>query len=161
MGPSHVITFNDCPILTKSTKQKATARSTCESESVALAHGVTDVLWIRNLLSDLLGILPAKTPVYCDNQSTIDIAKNDKGSDKCKHIAITHNFLQENEGKTVKLCKIPTKDNIADIFTKPLPRRQFESLRDRLFGLTTNPFSTATMLEKLSPLHQGYCVLAL
>ena len=157
----YVITFNDCPILTKSTKQKSTARSTCESESIALAHGVTDVLWVRNLLSDLLGILPEKTPVYCDNQSTIDIAKNDRGSDKCKHIAITHNFLQENEGNTIDLLKIPTKDNIADLFTKPLPRRQFETLRNRLFGLTINPFATATRTETASSLHQGYCVFSL
>ena len=157
----YVITLNDCPILSKSTKQKATAQSTCESESMALARGVTDVIWVRNLLRDLLGILPAKTPVYCDNQSTIDISKNDRGSDKCKHIAITHNFLQENEGKTIDLLKIPTKDNIADLFTKPLPRRQFETLRDRLFGLAKNPFSTATRMEEASTLHQGYYVFSL
>ncbi len=96
------------------------------------------------------------------NQSTIDISKNDRGSDKCKHIAITHNFLQENEGKTIDLLKIPTKDNIADLFTKPLPRRQFETLRDRLFGLAKNPFSTATrMREEASTLHQGYFVFSL
>ena len=52
---------------------QATARSTCESESVALADGVTDALWIRNLLMDLLQPIQTLTRIYCDNKSTIDI----------------------------------------------------------------------------------------
>ena len=137
----YVLTLNDAPILCRSSKQKSTATSVCESETISLTDCVKDVLWAKNLLQDLLQIKPAKVKVWCDNQSTVDIANSDKGSDRCKHIAIKHGFLQDQKEETINISKIPTKDNIADIFTKPLPGPLFSKLRDRLFGIIPNPYS--------------------
>ena len=148
----YAILFNNCPLLCRSSKQKSTATSVCASETIALADCVQDLLWARNLVHDALGTIPhpkqqtkelrpPESTVYCDNQSTIDIVNSDKGSRRVKHIAIKHGFLQDEQGTTVNIQKIPTKDNLADIFTKPLPRAQFCSLRDRLFGLEPNPYS--------------------
>jgi hypothetical protein len=48
---------------------------------------------------------------------------------KTKHIPIKYHFLREQvNDKIVKLEYVPTKEQIADIFTKPLPRDTFEYL---------------------------------
>ena len=58
----------------KSKKQKVIARSSAEAEFRGMAHGVCELLWIRNILRDL-GIEYA-TPMnlYCDNKAAIQIA---------------------------------------------------------------------------------------
>ncbi len=49
---------------------------------------------------------------------------------KTKHIPIKYHFVREQVlGKIIKLDYIGTKDQVADIFTKPLPKEAFEYLR--------------------------------
>jgi hypothetical protein len=49
---------------------------------------------------------------------------------KTKHIPIKFHFLlKQVREKNIKLEYIQTKEHIADIFTKPLPRERFEYLR--------------------------------
>lgn len=69
--------------------------------------------------------------IYCDNTATIDISKNPLLHSKTKHVSIKLNFLRENvEAKEIKLVYVNTKEQIVDIFTKPLPKETFEYLRD-------------------------------
>ena len=57
---------------------------------------------------------------------------------KTKHIPIKYYFIKEHVlEKTVKLEHIGTKDQVADIFTKPIPRETFEYLRQKLGVITT------------------------
>ena len=52
---------------------------------------------------------------------------------KTKHIAIKYHYVRELvEDKEVKMEYINTKEQIADIFTKPLPKDAFEYLRGKL-----------------------------
>ena len=68
--------------------------------------------------------------VYCDNSSTIDISKNLVQHSKTKHIEIKYHFIRDLvEGKIVALEYIPIKRQNANIFTKPLDRSKFETLR--------------------------------
>jgi hypothetical protein len=70
-------------------------------------------------------------PIYCDNTSAINISKNPFMHSKTKHILIKFHFLRDQVmNKVIKLEYIGTKDQIADIFTKCLPKMQFKSLRD-------------------------------
>ena len=71
--------------------------------------------------------------IYCDNTSSISISKNPILHFKTKHIPIKYHFLREKaHDQTIKLEYVNSKDQIADIFTKPLPREGFETLRDKL-----------------------------
>ena len=52
---------------------------------------------------------------------------------KTKHIPIKYHFLIEQVAKqTVKMEYIPTREQIIDIFTKPLPKEPFDYLRNKL-----------------------------
>ena len=76
---------------------------------------------------------------YYDNSSAIDISKNPVQHFKTKHIEIRYHFIRDLvERKVVTLEYISTKRQNADIFTKPLDRSKFESLR-QLIGVIICP----------------------
>ena len=69
-------------------------------------------------------------PIYCDNTSTISISKNPVMHSKTKNITIKHHFLREQVAeKNIRVEYVGKKEQVADIFTKPLPREAFEYLR--------------------------------
>ena len=71
--------------------------------------------------------------LYCDNTSTINIFKNPMIHAKTKHIATKYHYVRELvEDKQVKMEYINSKEQIANIFTKPLPKDAFEYLRGKL-----------------------------
>ena len=71
--------------------------------------------------------------LYCDNTSAINISKNPVMYAKTKHIAIKYHYVRKLvEDKEVRMEYLNSKEKIADIFTKPLPKDAFEYLRGKL-----------------------------
>lgn len=67
--------------------------------------------------------------MMCDNHAVISIAMNHVHHDRTKHIEIDRHFITEKvSSETIKLNYIPTKQQSIDIFTKALPRPNFEDL---------------------------------
>ena len=65
--------------------------------------------------------------ILCDNTCAISISKNLVMISKTKHIPIKYHFLREQVlEKKVKLEYVPSKEQVVDIFTKPIPREAFE-----------------------------------
>lgn len=77
-----------------------------------------------------------KSVVHEDNSGCLEIAsKPEQYRPRTKHIGIKwHHFRDQVASGQVVIEKIDTKFNWADIFTKPLPRTQFESLRKLMMG---------------------------
>ena len=68
-------------------------------------------------------------PIYCDNKNAISISKKPMMHSKMKHIPIKYHFLREQVAeKNIKVEYVGTKEQVADIFTKSLPREAFEYL---------------------------------
>ena len=64
--------------------------------------------------------------MFCDNQSTIHMAKHKGYHEKTKHIDVKLHFVRDIvANETVRLPKIPTEVNPADGFTKALPASKF------------------------------------
>ena len=71
--------------------------------------------------------------ILCDNTSAISISKNLVIHSKTKHIPIKYHFLREQVlEQKVKLEYVPSKEQVVDIFSKPLPTEAFEYLRQKL-----------------------------
>ena len=71
--------------------------------------------------------------LYCDNMSAINISKNPIQHSMTKHIDIRHHFIRDLvEDKVMTLKHIATENQLADIFTKALDARKFETLRGKL-----------------------------
>nr|GEZ79104.1 retrotransposon protein, putative, unclassified [Tanacetum cinerariifolium] len=74
-----------------------------------------------------------KIPLYCDNRSAIALCCNNVQHSRSKHIDIRHHFIREQVEKgMVELYFVTTDYQLADIFTKVLPRERFEFLLSRL-----------------------------
>ena len=74
--------------------------------------------------------------MFCDNTSAINISKNLVMHSKTKHIVIKYHFVRELvQDKEIRLEYVHTKEQIADIFTKPLHKDAFLYLRGKL-GVT-------------------------
>ena len=103
--------------------------STAEVEYIAAGSCCSQLFWMKMVLTGY-GISQDTMVVYCDNSSAIDISKNPVQYFKTKHIEIRYHFIRDLvKRKIVCLEYIPTKRQNADIFTKPLDRSKFETLR--------------------------------
>jgi hypothetical protein len=88
---------------------------------------------MKQTLQDIKVEYDQPISIICDNTSAINISKNLVMHSKMKHIPIKYHFLREQVvEQSVKMEYIATKEQVADIFTKPLPRETFEYLRQKL-----------------------------
>jgi len=96
---------------------------------VAVESCCSQILWIKQQLLDYdlkLGCVP----INCDNTIAIDLTKNPVLHSRTKHIEIRHHFLRDHvEKKDVIFEYVDTKDQLADIFKKPLPSVSFLKIR--------------------------------
>ena len=129
----NVFVMSNGAISWASQKQPTVALSTAEAEYIALCLATQESVWLRQLNKDLQIDCSSPTIIHEDNQGTIAMSKNPVLHKRTKHIDIKFHFVREKiHDKTVELKYCPTHEMVADIFTKPLPRGQFESLRARL-----------------------------
>ena len=85
------------------------------------------------MLKDIRIEISEHVVIHCDNASTINMSKNLVLHLKIKKISIKYHMLREKVAeKEIRLEYVSTKEQIADIFTKPLPKEIFEYLRGML-----------------------------
>ncbi|GJT32569.1 retrovirus-related pol polyprotein from transposon TNT 1-94 [Tanacetum coccineum] len=89
-----------------------------------------------------------KIPLYCDNRSAIALCCNNVHHSRSKHIDIRHHFIREQVEKgVVELYFMTTDYQLADIFTKALPRERFEFLLPRLGMKSMSPKTLKRLQE--------------
>ena len=103
---------------------------------------------MRQTLEDLLVKYEHPIVINCDNTSAINMSKNPIMHSKTKHIPIKYHYLREHVSqKVVKIEYIGTKEYIANLFTKPLPKEAFKRLRQKL-GVNSSPQQITQGLRK-------------
>jgi hypothetical protein len=119
-----------------SRKQECNSLSTTESEFVAASEAAKEAIWIRSLLKEIERRGPEPIPLLCDNQGAIRCAHNPELHRKMKHIDIRFRFVKRaQESGVIDARYVNSQDQVADIFTKPLPLPKFQYLREKL-GIT-------------------------
>jgi hypothetical protein len=104
-----------------------------EAGYIAATTCCTQVLWMKQTLKNIHVEYDEPIPMYCDNKSVVSISKNPLMHSMTKHITIKYHFLQEQVAeKNIRVEYVGTKEQVADIFTKPLPREAFEYICQRL-----------------------------
>lgn len=116
-----------------SKKQATVALSTAEAEYIATTAAACQCIWLRRILEDAQQKQHEGTKLYCDNKSTIIMAKNPAFHGRTKHIELRHHFIRELVAKgeiILKFCN--TESQVSDIFTKALSGKRHMYLRSLL-----------------------------
>ncbi|CAI7898575.1 unnamed protein product [Closterium sp. NIES-53] len=109
----------------ESKKQVDQALSSVESEYMALFHAVREIVWQRRLLAELGEEQQGPTPLYCESQGAIALAKNPVLHGLTKHMRVkwhwTRSMVAAGE---VELHYVKTTRQPADMMTKRLVEQQ-------------------------------------
>lgn len=125
--------FDNNTISWSTKRQTIVALSSTEAEYSALCESGKEALWLKSLGQSIKLDFSNPIPIYEDNQSCISIAENPKLHSRTKHINMKYHFTRQLvDDNDIAIFYIPTGDQIADIFTKPLAAPQHEKLRDQL-----------------------------
>ncbi|XP_019160106.1 PREDICTED: uncharacterized protein LOC109156725 [Ipomoea nil] len=114
-------------------KQVTVSKSSSEAEYRALASTVCEIQWLYYLLTDLQVNFDDPATLFCDNRSAIAIGENHVFHERTKHIEIDCHIVKQkvNEG-LVKLLPIPSRQQVADGFTKALSTPAFDIFQLKL-----------------------------
>ncbi|RWS18114.1 copia protein-like protein [Leptotrombidium deliense] len=113
-----------------SQKQKCVSLSTTESEYIAAATTTKEMIWLRELLKELLHKSIDALAIYCDNLSAIKLVKNPEFHKRTKHIDVRYHFIREKQEEgIINILHVPSENQLADLLTKPLVPIKFHRLR--------------------------------
>lgn len=116
-----VFFFNGGTISWACRKQSCVALSSTEAEFISLSEACQEAQWLRKLLQDLNHNIDIPTTINEDNQSCLKIIKEEKFSNRTKHIDTKFHFVKDYvDRKIVNCVYCPTDTMIADLLTKPL-----------------------------------------
>jgi hypothetical protein len=132
----YVFTVGGCAISWKSSLQATVALSTTEAEYMAISEACKEAIWLRGLYNELCGLKVCVT-LFCDSQSAIHLSKDSMYHERTKHIDVKYHFTREVIAQgDIKVVKISTLKNPADMWTKPVTLTKFETCSS-LVGITT------------------------
>ncbi len=110
---------------------------------MAMSQALHDVIPVMNLLQEMreqeFQVICNEPYVYCkvfeDNSGTLELARLPKLPPRTKHINVCYHHFCEHVCKgLIKIFPIDTKDQIADVLTKPLAQNDFQRHRHSMCG---------------------------
>jgi hypothetical protein len=109
-----------------SKRQNIVSRSSTEAKYHAVANGVAEACWLRQLIQELHSPLSKSTLVYCDNVSIIYLFTNPVQHQRTKHVEIGLHFIREHVAiGDVHVLHVPTTSQFVEIITNDLPTSVF------------------------------------
>lgn len=131
----YIFKLNGGAVTWSSQRQQTVSLSTSEAEYIGSSNATKEAIWVRRLLQDLGELENGPTTLCVDNQSAIRLVKNAEHHKRTKHIDIKYHFVREKyENGEVNIIFVPSKEQLADITTKPLSKDQFNNLKSQ-FGM--------------------------
>ena len=114
-------------------KQHTVARSSTEAEYKTLADGTAEVIWLQYLLIDLQVPSVSAPTIWCDNLGATYFSTNPIFHARTKHVEVDYHFVRDRVAKKeIQIHFVPSRDQLADVFTKPLPVASFTAFRFKL-----------------------------
>jgi hypothetical protein len=124
-----LIMVNNAPIIWYSKRQNTVESSTFGSEMVAMRIAKEQIVALRYKLR-MFGVpIVGPANVYCDNQGVVKNTSIPESTLAKKHNSINYHVIREAAAMgIIRVIKEPTETNLADLFTKCLPRSKRDSL---------------------------------
>ena len=93
------------------------ALSSTEAKYRGTTVAACKAIWLKILLKDLGELVDTPIPVYCDNLSRIQLAKNPFSHAQPKHIEVYYHYIREwIVAGDIDLLHVGTNEQVADIF---------------------------------------------
>jgi hypothetical protein len=114
-------------------KQYTISRSSTESEYKALADATAELIWIQVLLHELVISHLRPPSLWCDNIGATYLSANTIFYRWMKHVEVDYHFVHERVAAgQLEVQIISTKDQLVDVFIKPLPGLVFRDFTRNL-----------------------------
>jgi hypothetical protein len=123
-----------------SRKHPTVSRSSTEAEYKEVANTTAELIWIQVLLREL-GIPQPRSPIlWCDNIGATYLTANPHFHRRTKHVEVDYHFVRERvASRQLDVRLISTKDQVADIMTKPLLGPAFNKICSNLNLISYRP----------------------
>jgi len=129
----YAVFLGDNLVSWSSKRQNTVYRSSADAKYRAVANGVAEATWLRQLLLELHVPSRRASLVYCANINVVYMSSNPVQHQRTKHIEIDLHFIRERVASgDVRVMHVPTSAQYADIFTKGLPTSLFQEFRSSL-----------------------------
>eukprot|EP00253_Pinus_taeda_P002223 PITA_02223 len=126
----YVFSLGSSAVTWTSKKQQVVALSSTEAEYRGAVKASCEAVWLRRMLAHMHASQTGPTSLFCDNQGVLKLAKNLVFHERTKHVEThCHYIRQLVEDGFVRLKYVPTTEQLADLFTKPLGPAKFEQFR--------------------------------
>jgi hypothetical protein len=121
-----VISIGGCVIKTWSTTQQTISLSSGEAELYAMTKAASQLLGAMSYLADF--DIPSEGEVVSDSTAALGIVTRE-GLGRTRHIRVQYLWLQEASLENrLKVNKVGTKENVADLMTKHLRKEDRDTL---------------------------------
>ncbi|KAK3788830.1 hypothetical protein RRG08_032853 [Elysia crispata] len=120
----------------KSKKQQSVALSSCEAEYMAMSSATQEGKFLLALINDMnIDLHVHDFTLNCDNQGAIALSKNPVHHQRSKHIDIRYHFVRDEiSNGLMKVQYVPSEENLADVFTKPVSKVKMQKFKTLLLG---------------------------
>lgn len=130
---AYIVFLGDSPVSWRTKKQDAVALSSAEAEYRAMSDTVKELKWMKGLFLSFGLSHPDPMRLFCDSKSALYIASNPVFHERTKHIERNcHHVRDALKAKLIATEHVSSRNQLADILTKSLPRPLFEELLSKL-----------------------------
>jgi hypothetical protein len=114
-----------------------------ESEYIALSTAMRELIPLRKVVAEIASVFDKNASPTCrtfskvfeDNNAALQLAKVPRTTLRNRHFAVNYHFFREHVARgDIKILKIASLEQKADIFTKGLAQELFETIRKLLCG---------------------------
>ena len=131
----YVVYLYGGPVAFSAKRLKVVALSSAEAEYAAASYSCKEITFVRAMCNELDLEVKGAVALHVDNEAAIKIAENRGVSGRNKHfIDAIHYIRHMIDHLYVKVFYVPTADQLADGFTKPLDKSKFRSWSSRLMN---------------------------
>ena len=97
---------------------------------MTICHSSRHLIWLSRAIKELQQSYGAI--LHADSNGATDLSGNNKVTQRSKHIDIQYHFVRDHIHKDFELEYVSSSDNLADLFTKALPKASHGILAERI-----------------------------